>query len=103
MTVVHAHPHPLAQKIITPANEAIASKFGKVRVEDWDDRVAGRTWLEQNLSGGTPATSTYAVTKHDVPVSDALSVLAVVRCHSTHTGEVVLLHDDWLLKASEQG
>ena len=40
MTVVHNHPHPLAMQNVKPVNPQIFQKFGMVRVEDWDDRVA---------------------------------------------------------------
>jgi hypothetical protein len=93
MTVVHNNPHPLAMKVLVPKNEEIAKKFGEVRIEDWDDRVAGSTWRERAQRG----TEVDAYTNETVDlVPGTASDFEVVRCHSTATGELILLHDDWL-------
>lgn len=96
MTVIHPHPHPLAMTVVVPANEEIRKKFGVVRVEDWDDRVAGLTWHERHSVQGTfPEAAAYA--EHKERISTPLqSRNEVVRCHTITTGELVLLHDDWL-------
>lgn len=99
MTAVHNEPHPLAQKYVRPSNPQIAKKFGIVRIEDWDDRVSGRTWLERNLQGGHPEVDTYMVTANTPGVSPTPTDAQVVRCHTQSTGETVLLHDDWLVGA----
>lgn len=75
MIVVHPNPHPLATQIVNPSSESVYGKFGIVRVEDWEDRVSG------------------------TPYSDNVNVF--VRCHSILTGEMILLHDDWLPKPSD--
>lgn len=96
MTAVHNQPHPLAQKYVKPSNPQIAKKFGIVRVEDWDDRVSNRTWIERNMQGGFPEVDAYTATTH-LPGLTATPVDAqVVRCHTQSTGETVLLHSDWL-------
>lgn len=101
MTVVHNTPHPKAMQVLTPKNPQIAAKFGQVRVEDWDDRVAGFTAFERHARGGFPETNGYFASKDEVQTSTAERILyddslQIVRCHSTRTGELVLLHDDWL-------
>jgi hypothetical protein len=98
MTVVHNTPHRFHMQVVTPSNPQILKKFGKVRVEDWDDRVAGGvTWDQRQARGGYHETEVYvaqkAATNPTVPVAEALNV---VRCHTLDTGELVLLHDDWL-------
>lgn len=99
MTSVHNEPHPLAQKYVRPSNPQIARKFGIVRVEDWDDRVSGSTWVERNIQGGHPEVDSYLNTSH-LPGLTATPVDAqVVRCHTQSTGETVLLHHDWLVGA----
>lgn len=98
VTVIHPHPHPLAMKVVTPKNVEIFKKFGNVRVEDWDDRVSGLTWHEKVSRGNFPEANYYKQSAEfgstAVPASSA--AMAVVRCHTTSTGELVLLHNDWL-------
>lgn len=96
MTAVHSHPHPLAQRYVKPSNVEIAKKFGIVRVEDWDDRVGGDTWMDRHARGGDKAADSYAVSSNPVPPSRSDKVDEVVRCHTQSTGELVLLHNDWL-------
>lgn len=98
MTVAHNHPHPLAQKVVEPSNAEILKKFGTVRVEDWNDRVTGLLWTEIAQRGNYSEVSEYPISalaaqKGRGPVS---ATHDVVRCHSVTTGEVVLLHNDWL-------
>lgn len=98
MTVVHNEPHPLAQKYVKPSNAEISRKFGIVRVEDWDDRVGGDPWLDRYLRGGFPEADQYEQLHNQVsPIP--MAMLEVVRCHTQSTGELVLLHDDWLKDA----
>lgn len=101
--MVHPHPHPKAMQVLTPSNPEIAKKFGQVRVEDWDDRVAQMTWTEKLVHGqeSFPEAHTYKKSLEGVPESTAAIVandatMEVVRCHSTCTGELILLHNDWL-------
>lgn len=100
MTVVHNHQHPLAHQVVEPVNTSILAKFGKVRIEDWDDRVAGLTWAEQLHQGTYPQAFSYTDESYLQQVSGGLSDAAprfdVVRCHTLTTGELVLLHNDWL-------
>jgi hypothetical protein len=98
MTVVHNSPHPLAMEVVIPANTEIAKKFGEVRIEDWEDRVAGLTWTEQYVRS-VPSTRAYEESVWDAKTGTVSSLHAVVRCHSTATGELILLHDDWLPKS----
>lgn len=90
MTSVHLHPHPLAQRYVKPSNSEIAKKFGIVRVEDWDDRVAGETWDDRHNRGGDKAADDYAA------LASPRTSYEVVRCHTQSTGDLILLHDDWL-------
>lgn len=95
MSVTHQHPHPLAMKVVIPSNKNIADKFGQVRVEDWDDRVSGQTLVEKLGRGTFPEVDTLMHVLVGVK-TDGGSQDAIVRCHSVVTGELVLLHDDWL-------
>jgi len=96
MTAVHNHPHPLAQKYVLPTNPQIAKKFGVVRVEDWDDRVAGATWIERQMRGSAKEADDYVSTSHLPGLTTTPTDAEVVRCHTQSTGELVLLHHDWL-------
>lgn len=99
MTSVHTTPHPLAQKYVKPNNPEIAKKFGIVRIEDWDDRIAGDTWPTLRERGSAPVESyvdTLNNTAHDTSVLAPAILFEVVRCHTQSTGELVLLHHDWL-------
>lgn len=93
MSVVHNHPHPKAMQVVTPSNVQIFRKFGKVRIEDWSDRVMQGTWKE--LQSRTPEIQSYLHTADQtdsvVPADDE-----IVACHTIRTGERVLLHNDWL-------
>ena len=102
MTVVHPHPHPLAQQVVEPINPQILAKFGKVRVEDWDDRISGSTVAEHVSRGSKIWYGAYQDARDAVGVSPASPITAVVRSHSVRTGSVVLLHDDWLRTAEQQ-
>ena len=95
MSVVHNHPHPLAMTVVTPTNREIFKKFGKVRIEDWDDRVAGETWQQRFVRGNARSVNSYIIDKTDLGTPQN-TVNEVVRCHTLTTGELVLLHDDWL-------
>lgn len=97
MTVVHNDRHPRAEEVLVPSNEEIAKKFGEVRVEDWEDRVRGETWTESYSRRSSAEIAQY--------VSDAIGkgpgvhgdgTHEVVRCHSTRTGDLILLHNEWL-------
>lgn len=96
MTSVHNEPHPLAQKYVIPSNKEIAKKFGTVRVEDWDDRVAGLPWTEQVERHGYPQAEQYHARAQYDGHKASLASLEVVRCHTQSTGELVLLHHDWV-------
>jgi hypothetical protein len=104
MVAHHPHPHPRAQEVLIPSNSKVAEKFGQVRVEDWDDRVAGDAWAERLAHRGAdafPETMGYMRTRDQVHAATGASPAAaehteIVRCHSTRTGELILLHDDWL-------
>jgi hypothetical protein len=99
VTVAHNDRHPLAGKWVIPSNGAIYSKFGVVLVEDWSDRLAQATWPELLERGDQ-----HAVDYKNLAVSQGASTtdankLQVVRCHTQTTGELALLHDDWLKNA----
>lgn len=106
MSVVHNHPHPLALQVVTPVNSRIFQKYGRVRVEDWDDRVSGLTWDEQISRGSFPSANSYwdltqdPAVSIDQPLGQQLPsqpyAQQVVRCHTLDTGAVILLHTDWL-------
>jgi hypothetical protein len=99
MTSVHKEPHPLAQRYIKPSNVAIAKKFGIVRIEDWDDRVSGDTWVSLRERGNASAeqyVDSLNNTARDTSVLVPEILFEVVRCHTQSTGELVLLHHDWL-------
>lgn len=96
MTSVHKEPHPLAQKYVKPNNPQIARKFGIVRIEDWDDRVAGDTWVDRHARGGSPESDQYDELSRQYGAESWQRVEDVVRCHTQSTGELVLLHHDWL-------
>lgn len=98
MTSVHTEPHPMAQKYVKPNNPEIAKKFGIVRVEDWDDRVSGETWPTLRERGLNTSVETYLVQVNalDASVLAPAALYEVVRCHTQSTGEVVLLHHDWI-------
>lgn len=98
MTVIHPHPHRLAMKVVLPSNYEIARTYGKVRVEDWDDRVSGQILTEHLRRGGQEAHEFYKRRLDDpeTPVEPAAPALAIVRCHTLTDGQMILLHDDWL-------
>lgn len=101
MTVVHPHPHPSAMKTVQITNPQVAKKFGdRVYLVDWDDRVAGSTWAERVANGGSPEAATYQESQYNALVTgdlgEASGRLEVVRCHDLTTGELILLHDDWI-------
>lgn len=96
MTAIHNEPHPLAQKYVNPGNPQIAKKFGIVRVEDWDDRVAGETWVDRHARGGFPEADQYDEVSRRIHPDSWGDMYKVVRCHTQSTGELVLLHDDWV-------
>lgn len=93
MSVVHPHPHPKAGQTVTPSNPAVAAKFGKVLIVDWDDRVAQYTWEQQASRPNFPQAQAYKsnATAYAAPAGDE-----VVRCYTQSHGEIVLLHDTWL-------
>jgi hypothetical protein len=98
MTVVHNQPHPQAMTVVTPSNTAIFQKYGKLRIEDWDDRIAGLTWSEQINRSPAGAAAVYSaqLKQPSTPVSPTSSNFSVLRCHQLSTGTVVLIHTDWL-------
>jgi hypothetical protein len=98
MTVVHNQPHPMAMKYVVPSNPNIAAKFGIVRIEDWHDRIRQETWIQLVQHGDQESTAyaSRASVAGNVPPSTYPAMLDVVLCHTQTTGEVVLLHDDWL-------
>lgn len=104
MPAHHLQPHPRQFEVFFPANPEIAKKYGQIRVEDWDDRVAGETWADRLAHRGAdafPEAMGYMRTRDQVHAATGHSPAAtthteIVRCHSTTTGELVLLHDDWL-------
>lgn len=99
MTSVHNEPHPLAQKYVRPSNVEIAKKFGIVRIEDWNDRIEGDSWLHLRSRGLTHVDryTTLAQSLH-APLT-GLACDEIVRCHMQSTGDLVLLHNDWLANA----
>lgn len=98
MTSVHNEPHPLAQRYIKPNNPEIASKFGVVRIEDWDDRISGYPWPVLRDQGANSSVESYVaqVNATDRSVLAPAALFDVVRCHTQSTGELVLLHDEWV-------
>lgn len=96
MTAVHNEPHPMAQQYVLPSNPEIAKKFGAVRIEDWDDRIAENTWLIMRVRGNQDASSYAELASSMQAPMTGLAACEVVRCHTQRTGELVLLHDDWL-------
>lgn len=97
MTVVHPHPHPRTMCTVQITNPEVAKKFGqKVYVVDWDDRITGETWNVLASRGVKPEDG-YAViaAQYQAPISPG-QTLDVVRCHDLTTGELILLHDDWI-------
>lgn len=94
--VVHPNRHPRAEEVLVPSNPEIAKKFGEIRVEDWDDRVAGATWRERHSHGGFPEVLRFLGTTNEGDLGHTPADADVVRCHSTTTGDLVLLHNDWL-------
>lgn len=96
LAAVHNEPHPLALKYVKPNNQAIAKKFGVVRIEDWDDRVAGLPWTEQIERHNFPQAEQYRSRAQYEAHKAPLGSLEVVRCHTQSTGELVLLHHDWV-------
>lgn len=105
MTAIHTEPHPLAGQIITPVNKNIFSKFGKVRVEDWADRINGMPWRE-SLSASDGRAADYNRERQSIFTNtgdkSAMTRAAedeVVLCHimtGPDMGQSVLLHDMWL-------
>jgi hypothetical protein len=96
MSVSHNHPHPKFGQVVTPSNVEIAKKYGRVHIIDWDDRVSGLTISEQNGRGGYPQAEKYTAYATMEKVSPLSSSLDIVRCYTVGTGELVLLHNDWL-------
>lgn len=95
--VVHPHPHPKQFEVLLPSNPEIAKKFGQVRVEDWDDRVRGETWTTALQHSAPDEVAKYVKNATGKgPSVHGEHTNEVVRCHSTATGELILLHDDWL-------
>lgn len=102
MTSIHNEPHPLAQKYVRPSNAEIAKKYGIVRIEDWDDRIAGDVWTTLRERGDSSVERYIALVnniKSQGPVLTPDEVFNVVRCHTQSTGEMVRLHNDWLTNA----
>jgi hypothetical protein len=94
MSVVHNHPHPMAQQVIQPQNAEIYRKFGAVRVEDWADRVLGDT--PGNLRQRSEPVDRYEATSRLPGCTGMPDDDEIVACHTVLTGERVLLHDLWL-------
>lgn len=92
MTVVHPHPHPLAMQSVTPSNAQIFKTFGRVRIEDWSDRVLQGTWQELSNRAEVQA----YVAERSSPSTAAPADNEIVACHTLHDGRRVLLHNAWL-------
>ena len=64
---MHSEPHPLSNKYV----QITAGQFAgqRYRIEDWWDRVAGRSWT---VCDGNPACLEYAMRSADekTPISD---------------------------------
>jgi hypothetical protein len=105
MTVIHPHPHPLAMRVVTPTNPEILRVYGKVRVEDWDDRISGYVLSEHLRRGGNEAIQQYVKRVEDKKTQATLPGphSSIVRCHTMRTGDMILLHDDWLPELSDLG
>ena len=91
--MAHAEPSPLAGQdvVVTLRNrvdDARAIGTVRVKVEDWWDRVAGRSWREMT---GNPAALNYAGRIHStVPADDeVLYVKLGGYGHLIHISEVV--------------
>lgn len=61
--MLHSTPHPLAGKTVTitpahPLSTHPVSGPVSFRIEDWDDRVLGKSWM---VNDGNPACIAYAV------------------------------------------
>lgn len=99
MTAVHNTPHPLAQKYVKPSNVEITKKFGIVRIEDWNDRIEGDSWLTLRHRGLAHVDRYTTLAQSLQAPMTGLACDAIVRCHTQSTGDLVLLHDDWLKDA----
>jgi hypothetical protein len=98
MTTIHQHPHPLAGQKLASSNPEMAQRYGKLHVIDWDDRVAGTTWQERRSRAGVfPEVVTYAMNRQELLTASVLeNENAVVRTHSCSSGDLILMHTDWL-------
>jgi hypothetical protein len=94
MTVVHPHPHPLAMQVVTPSNPEILKTFGRVRIEDWSDRILQGTW--QELRGRSSEVKNYLNLANEPGLGSVMVDNEIVACHTLHDGSRVLLHNDWL-------
>ena len=63
----HSEPSPLAGLVVTIKADAAELGGQKYRVEDWWDRVAGKSWM---VSDGNPACLHYAMRGHRLPMND---------------------------------
>lgn len=62
---VHQHAHPLAGQSVQVKGGFFAGQT--YLIEDWWDRVAGRSWM---VSDGNPACIEYAMTSFGKPIDD---------------------------------
>jgi hypothetical protein len=72
--MIHTEPHPLAGQTVTVTFRTyypVAVRTAEFKVEDWWDRVAGKSWMN---SDGNPAALLYAVRSADenLPLDDAV-------------------------------
>jgi hypothetical protein len=61
----HSSEHPKAGQMVKIASGEFAGE--DYRVEDWWDRVAGKSWM---FCDGNPACLDYAMRSHNLPVDD---------------------------------
>lgn len=84
----HTQPHPLAGKVVHATIRRIdGDATTQLRVEDWWDRISGRSWL---TADGNPAAMQYAFRAGfaGITLDDE-----VVYCHYLNTGIGQLVHD----------
>jgi hypothetical protein len=70
--MIHSEAHPLAGQTVTLALSRDAPDFksgDEYRIEDWWDRVSGRSWMD---ASGNPAAMMYGIRAgfHRLPVDD---------------------------------
>lgn len=63
--MMHAEPSPLAGKTVSIAKGDLAGST--ITIEDWWDRIAGKSWMHCN---GNPTCLAYAARDLDAPLND---------------------------------